>query len=65
MVLVVGRCRYVCVSHKSLFEMDGSIDLVFGIVVFSGLSYTVLEENLGTSKINVLLSGILLANSGR
>jgi len=44
--------------------MDGSIDLVFGMVVFSGLSYTVLEENLGTSKINALLSGILLANSG-
>ena len=44
--------------------MDRSIDLVFGMVVFSGLSYTVLEENLGTSKINALLSGILLANSG-
>ena len=65
-VYAIVVCPSVCLSVTSQYciETTGRIDLVLGMEASFHLSHTVLQGNLGTSKIWVFPSGTVPINFG-
>ena len=65
-VMYLSICQSVCLSVKrrNCIETTGRVELVSGVSASFHLSYTVLQGNLGISKIRPLRSGTFPQKSG-